>query len=796
MDTLRPLWRPATVCYLIALLAGTASAQPAGKLAGVIRDASGGVVPGVTVTVSGPALTGSRTVVTGAYGQFEIDQLPAGRYIVTTALGGFEPRTAAVDVDVGEAALDLVLAASSFSERVTVTATRTGTTDVQTTPIAITALTAGTIEQLGIQTVGDLAGFAPAVTVTPSGGGNALISIRGIGTNSFVAGADPSSTVYLDGVYLGRPAMAALEFLDVERVEILRGPQGTLYGRNSVGGAIHIITRPPPTSALEASARLVAGDYGKLRAEGAVGGPLIKNTVMGSVTFLRGSGSGFVRDLDHPDHALGSDDTWAGRGQIRLIFGTRSDLLLSSDYGRFDGIPLAYAKPIVAKPGFSFDNPTSPWAVRASHLASGTNVQQGGAAKLSVQLNATTVFTSLTAFRKSNYRYFVDADATELPVLTADVPDLQRQVSEELTVLQRTPKLTWIGGLFLFDDHNEGPVEVTAYPAGTQTRLFPRIDTHARAIFGQASYSVTTHLSLTGGVRYTHEHKDLDNTGGVYRLGTTILADPASFYDYVDRASSQAWTPKGSLDLQLFPGMFVYASATRGFKSGGFNTTARGVGKLFNPEFAWSYEGGLKRTMANDRVRVNTAVFHNRYRDLQVLSFIAPGVFDISNAGSATINGIEVEAAAAARRGVQLAASVSWLEATYDHYLARLAGGATLDAAGRRLSNAPAWSGSTSAAYDVAIGRAGTASLRGDLSWLGRVFFTPANDAIASQRAYGLVHLRAGFEPPGRRWEIAVYVRNAGNREYVTGVGDVPPTAIIARPGDPRRWGTEVTIRR
>jgi hypothetical protein len=169
---------------------------------------------------------------------------------------------------------------------------------------------------------------------------------------------------------------------------------------------------------------------------------------MGNFAFLRGTRKGFVTDLDHPDHSLGSEDTWAGRGQLRVVFGTHSELLLSGDYGRFDGIPLTYAKALVAKPGFSFDNPTSVWEVRTSHLTSGKNIQQGAAAKLAVRLNPTTTLNSLTAYRRSNYRFFIDADATELPVITSDVPDLQHQVSQELTLVQRTSKLTWIGGAF------------------------------------------------------------------------------------------------------------------------------------------------------------------------------------------------------------------------------------------------------------------------------------------------------------------------------------------------------------
>src|SRR5215471_5359980 len=323
-------------------------------IAGVVRDANGGVLPGVEVTVRGPAMF--RTAFTDDRGHYEFGGLPAGRYELKAALPGFEAAAREVVVDPSTPSIDFVLSLSPMSETMTITATRTGTTDVQTTPTAITVLTSDTIEQRGIRTVEGLAGVAPGVTMTQTPGGSGLVSIRGIGTNSFVAGADPSSTVYLDGVYLARPATTALDFMDVERVEVLRGPQGTLYGRNSVGGAIQIVTKQA-TNELEASARLSAGDRDRLRAEGMIGGPLIKDKLMGNVAVLRSMGSGFVKDLQHPDHSLGGEDTWAGRTQLRIVFSPRSELLISGDYGRFDGSPVTYVKAIQAKPGFTFDTP-------------------------------------------------------------------------------------------------------------------------------------------------------------------------------------------------------------------------------------------------------------------------------------------------------------------------------------------------------------------------------------------------------------------------------------------------------
>jgi iron complex outermembrane receptor protein len=671
---------------------------------------------------------------------------------------------------------------------------RPGEAEIQSTPIAITALSARAIEQLGARNIEGLAGFVPTLTISQHTG-LAEVTIRGIGSNAVFAGSDPSTTIHVDGTYLARPAMAFADFLDVERVEVLRGPQGTLYGRNSVGGTINIVTRQP-TNAREGRVRLTAGDYDTLRAEGAVSGPLVKDKVMASAAMLRSSRDGFVEDLDHPDRALGSEDTWAGRGQVRIVFSPHSQLLLSADGGRFAGVPLHWSKPIVAKPGAVFDSPASLWTVRTSELSSGRNIQEGASARLTIPVNGSTVLNSLTAWRASDDQFFVDSDATELSVSALRLSDKQHQISEEVTMVHQAPELTWVGGAFLFDEHDAGQIEVTTYPTATQTRPFATTDTRASALFGQSTLHVSGRLSMTAGVRYTDERKGIASTGGVYRLGTPVLATPASFYAFDDRATYHAWTPKAGVEVQASPDTFLYVSATRGFKSGGFNPTGNSPGRAFGPESAWSYESGVKQSMAQGRVRVNTAVFVNDYRDLQVQAFLRPGVIDISNAASATIKGVEVEAAATAWRRVQLASHIAWLDAVYDRYVAIGLGGITADAAGHRLNNAPKWSGSSSAVYALPAG-AGTVSMRGDVSWQSRVFFTPFNDAIETQQPYGLVHLRAGFEPRSRRWELALFARNVGGREYITGAAtNLALPAYNGRPGEPRHWGTEFTLRR
>ncbi len=773
--------------------------QPQVRLVGVVRDGTGAVLQGVSVTVAGDALPASRAVVTDDQGRYAFDSLSPGKYVVTTMAEGFEPRSVDVVVGASGATRDIELPLSSHTERVTVTATKTGSADIQSTPLAITALSGRTLDEMGANALFDLAGFLPAVTVT-EGAHQTQVKIRGIGTAAGPGSSDQSSTVHLDGVYLGRPAMAFMDFLDVERVEVLRGPQGTLYGRNSVGGTVNIVTRQPKNN-LETSARIRAGNFNALRADGAISGPLIKDKVMASFAFLRSLRDGFVKDLIHTDNSLGSEDTWAGRAQLRFVLGRRNEVLLSGDYAEREGVPLFFPKALVAKvQPPSFIIPESMWEVRASDPSSGRIAQQGLSAKLSVHLNETTTLNSLTAHRKSNSHLFFDPDATELRILTTEAGDHFRQVSEEVTIVQRTAKLRWIGGAYFYDDALYAPVELSQFPIGRdpiQIRPYATTDTQAWALFGEATYSLTKRVALTGGMRYSDERKHAHNTGGVYFRETSTLVNPASFYDFHDTASFDAWTPKVSVQVQAAPDTFIYLSATRGFKSGGFNPTANRIGLAYAPEFVWSYEGGFKRTMAGGRVRVNTAAFYSDYQDLQVQTLIQTGVFFVST-GSATIKGLEVETVAAAGRHLQFVGQFSWLDATFDRFLAVRPGTTTeVDVPGNHLTYVPEWAGSGSAVYQFAIGKVGTTSLRGDLSWQGRVFYSAFNELVESQGVYGLVHLRAAFEPSSKRWELALYARNLGDQPYVTGInsGAAFP-GYNGRPGEPRHWGTQFTIRR
>jgi iron complex outermembrane recepter protein len=755
-----------------------------------IYDQTGAPLPGVRLTIQGAAERGGHT---GAGGDFAFRGLPEGDYEISAGLSGFEPMRRAVRVQAGERVTVALTLRLAIVEEAMVTAGKAGERDIQTIPSAISALSNVELARLGTQTLGEAAALAPSVTFSQNTG-FAQLTIRGIGANVVNAGSDPSSAMYLDGVYLARPAMAFVQLVDLERIEVLRGPQGTLYGRNAVGGALNLISRAP-TNDFEASAAVTAGNFGELRAEARIGGPLDRDKVMGSVAFTRSVRDGYVRDLDHPDHPLGGNDVTAARAQLRVVFDRRTDLLLSSDVDHQGGTPLTFSKVIAAKPGFTFDNPTDLHDVRASALAWNRTLQYGASARLTMALTPSTTLVSLTAFRKLDFEFFVDADITELDLITTHQHEWQHQLSEEITLSHRQPGLTWVAGLFFLNEFDHQSFRVDQPSAGMQVRLDPIVDATSQAVFGQATVGLTSRLSATAGVRYTREEKEIDNAGGRYGLDLPEMAVPGSVYGYADSISHRAWTPRIGLEMNLPHDTLGYVSATRGFKSGGFNPSSTAAGRGYAPEWAWSYETGWKGALMGGRSRLAVSAFVMDYTNLQVQTPIGIGVFDIRNAAAATIRGIEVEHTSRIGRGIEAGGHLTWLDATYDRYIAVDNSGVTGDVAGNRLNNAPEWAGRLWIQWTGDIADSGRLSIAADATAQSTVFYTPFNDSIQRQDPYGLLGARVEYGPRNRRWSIAAYARNLTNTDYITASFGTVPTAFGGRPGLPRQFAVEFAAR-
>ena len=785
----RAAW-PVTA-LLAALLAAVpvAAAAPSGRIVGTVRDTNGAPLPEAEVTLRGAIERRTRS---DAEGAFTFLDLADGAYEVQATVAGRATARTAVRVADGRAPdVSLALLVRAF-DSVVVTATKAGEHDAQTLPMSLSVLSADELERLQATSVEDLAGRAPGVTFSQNTG-FAQLTIRGIGTNSVFTGSDPSSAVYVDGVYLARPAMVLSEFLDLERVEVVTGPLGLLYGRNALGGVVNVITKAP-TNELQAEARLGAGELGARRASGRLAGPIVDGRVLGSAAFLRGVRRGFVRDLDHPEHPLGGEDVTAGRAKLEVVLGPRSDLRLGADVTLQEGIPLFYSKVLEVKPGFTVDNPGDLREVRASTLAESRNLHKGASARFTHRLRGGATLTNLLAYRSLDYDLLIDSDITELELTATGLREIQHQWSNELTVSAGSTGLAWTGGLFLFADDDRQPSRVRLGGPGIVNAFETRVESRSGAVFGQATVALASRLRATAGLRYTRERKEVENSGGLYPEDDPGTALPDSAYAFRDALSNDAWSPRLALDVRLGHGVLAYAAATRGFKSGGFNISSREPGRAFAPEWAWSYEAGLKSTLAGGRARLNLAAFYTDYTNLQVLTTIRPGIADVSNAASATIRGAELEAAWRLGGALRVGGHLAWLDARYDEYVAVGVGGVTRDVAGHLLSNAPEWSGRVFVDWSAAAGRVGTLSLRADARFLSTVYFTPFNDAVQRQRPYGLID--ASLQLRRRGLAITAYARNLTAEDYVTGTFGAALPAIGGRPGEPRLFGLELTLRK
>jgi iron complex outermembrane recepter protein len=780
---------------LVMTLAVPASAQTPrdGQVAGSVSDQTGGALVGVAVTVRGADV---RELFTDAEGRFAFPDLRPGEYELTAALPGFESSRRAIRVQPGDTVTVSLTLVVAVLEQAVVTAGKAGATDVQSMPSAISAVSSDELTRLAIRTVDQAAALAPSVTFTQNSSYGQL-SIRGIGTNAVNAGADPSSAMYLDGVYLARPAMLFTDFLDVERIEVLRGPQGTLYGRNAVGGALNLISKGP-SNEFDASARVTAGNLDELRAEARVSGALRRDKVMASLAFVRGRRDGYVRDLNHPEHPLGGDDLTGARAQLRLVLTPRTDLLMSADLAQQDGTLLTFNKILQVKPGFTVDNPSDLREVRTSTPAS-SGLRQGGATvRMTSALTASTTLVSLTAFRQLDNEFIADADISELDILSTHNHERQHQFSEEVTVSHRQPKLTWVSGVFFFKEADHQPIWVDQPQAATQVQLDPRVDSTSGALFGETTFALSSRLTGILGLRYTREAKDIDNAGGLYRFDAPMTASmpvPGAVYAYSDSIAHTASTPKLGVEVNFSPRVMTYVTATRGFKSGGFNLSSTQPGRGYAPEWAWSYEGGLKAGLLNGRARVNVAAFHMDYTNLQVQTPIGIGVFDIRNAAAATIRGVEVEVKSRIGHGVDAGGHVAWLDATYDRYTAVGIGGVTRDVAGNRLNNAPEWSGRVWAEWTGHVGSR-RLTMTADATGQSTAFYTPFNDAIQRQLPYGLVGARAEYGRSDGRWSINAYGRNLTNTDYIMATFATSPVAFGGRPGSSRQVGIQLIVRR
>jgi iron complex outermembrane receptor protein len=683
-------------------------------------------------------------------------------------------------------------------EEIVVTGNKTGAAFLQSVPIAITAVSTEALENTGASSLRDMTTLAPSLQVTDTGG-SAQIFLRGVGTNLILPGSDPSTTMHIDGVYISRPFSLFSQFIDVERIEVLRGPQGTQYGRNSVGGTVSIITREP-TDRLEGKIQASVGNYNARRVAGVVSGPL-SETFSGTFSGFYAKRDGRIENPYPGVEDFDSLDTHGVRGKLRFAPNDQLTLTLAADYAIDTGVPApaialfrkraSYTTP----PNAAFDESLigEPYKVKSELKHNSEFDQKGLMLTADYGLTEEVSLKSITAYRKDSYATNIDTDGTELALRYARTGEEHDQFSQELQTVYSGDGMEGVLGAFYFEEESQlnptgrwRPVDVYIPPSNAGLLLSPENHTDpAWGVFAQGTMDLTDEWALTAGLRYSKETKTIDQSGAAVRL-SPYLQVPFAFKDKI---TFDDWTPMARLTYTLSPDVMFYLSASKGSKSGGFNASERVAGREFDPETLTAYEFGMKSTLLDQRLRLNTTVYHYDYEDLQVQT-IVPGPFIVvANAATATIDGVEVEFEAALTDGLRVGGYVNYFHGTYGDYIA-VVDNRSVDVDGEGLTQAPSWKGSLNVNYEYPLSIGGSLFAYSDVTWQDTVYFVP--DHSLKQSPYSLVNARLGYKSPNDEWQVATFVRNAFDEEYYTSGDTTPQPGYGGRPGIPRTYGVEV----
>ncbi|WP_159931115.1 TonB-dependent receptor [Oceanicoccus sp. KOV_DT_Chl] len=689
----------------------------------------------------------------------------------------------------------LSVSADTQLEEITVTAQKREQ-GLQDVPIALSAFQSEFIEGVGAELIDDLARFTPALTTQASTQGEPNIYIRGIGSNDFGVGGDISVGVFIDDIYVGRISGAISDLADAERVEILKGPQGTLFGRNTIGGAISITTKKPGQETA-GKVKVETGSYNKKRVDASIEG-----AVTDSVT-MRLSGLYNRRDgWKHNDF----DNTDVEDENNR---GLRWTTVFNNDAG-FDAMfKLNYDKIDVISRGPQSTNPL--YANGDFYDDINSDLGDNGLEKRSLYDASVHLgwdwgdyeFQSITGVRDTDYKSRKDTtgSGSRDARLRTNIFVDARQYSQEFRLnFDDGGDLFWFLGTSIFyedveqDSLLESTNETVKYVIqDRQPAIFPFIavdfpdgvdyyeylenagEYYSYAVYGDATWKFTEDWELTFGLRYTLDEKEhmVDSRGpepdklvffGTENFPGVVYQDlPVDEND----ESWDAWTPRLVLRWNQSDSNMFYGSIAKGFKSGGFNSFA--PGNPFDPEFVWSYELGNKSSWLDNRLQLNAALFYYDYEDLQVNN-IEGAVVVLRNAGEAQGQGFEFDANWLISENWQLMLSGNYLDTEFKEFVAAIDNVAT-DLAGDQMPLAPELQFSATLMYDTMLNSGASVDARLSYSWSDDYYFSVSNTPDEYQDAFGTVDARIAWTDASSHWTVAVFGQNLTDEEYLVDAG-------------------------
>ncbi|MFV0478677.1 MAG: TonB-dependent receptor [Parahaliea sp.] len=668
-------------------------------------------------------------------------------------------------------------AAALMLEEVVVTA-RKRTENLQDVPIAVSAFSADELSIKGIDDVTDLQYSLPNTTLQVSRGTNSTLTayIRGIGQQDPLWGFEPGVGIYIDDVYIARPQGAVLDVLDVENIEVLRGPQGTLYGKNTIGGALKYTTRRAsnePTLELEGS----LGNYSRRDFKVAGSMPLIEDKL-----FISGGAAVLVRDGFGEFRNTGADnyDKDVTTGHIKLEWRPGDDLsvVLSADKTRDEsnakgGYRLTPSLLSGQQPhGSVYDSDTS--------LSTHNRVEtEGVALHVAWDINEQWQLKSITAYREGNTETPIDFDSTA--IASVDVPATydDDQATQEFQLNYSGDRFNAVGGLYYYQGSACGVFDLVLGVYNTTVENGGCVDTDSYSAYFQGSYDLTEALSISLGGRYTRDKKEASVYRNVYQgirypdSGGGLLYQVQS--DFNDDDSWDEFTPHIGAQYAINDRVMVYASYTSGFKSGGYDMRANILvnpdgDEPFDPETVDAYEIGIKSTLWNQRLRLNAATFFNDYTDMQVTVQRAVGDRDFAsqvlNAGSSEMKGFELEAVAMLNESLSINATFGYIDAEFTElnwYDPNAQ--ATVDVSDMWVvSNTPEYVYNIGFEYRFDIAGWSTfllasAAYRDDV----HIFELPS---ALDENSYTLYNASVVMRSSDERWTLALHGKNLGDEEY------------------------------
>jgi len=657
-------------------------------------------------------------------------------------------------------------------------------TDIQKLPVSVTAVSEDTIEQAGLRTVSDAAIYAPNAFFTEFTARKlSNARFRGIGASP----ANPAITTYIDGVPQLNANSSNVDLLDVAQIEIVRGPQSALFGRNTLGGLVNVISRRPAFSKWTGDLSLPFGNYSFWDLRGQASGALIPDTLSAGAAFSISDRNGFtVNDLNGND--LDSRSAFSGKGQ--LLWKPASEwearVIVNGERARDGDYALSDLEGLRSLPHHVFRD----FEGFTHRNLFGTTIQTERKGPLNI--------STTTGFVRWTTEDSTDLDYSVAPLATRDNAEKDFQFTQEVRVASTTPRklpndatLRWQAGAFLFTqnyqqdavNHLAAGVVPGVPVALNQYSPVSELDDFGFGIFGQGTVALSDKLDVIGGARIDYENKKAD---------LKSFYDPAIAPPTVVNAKESFgnFSPQVSVMYRFQPQHSVYATLARGFKAGGFNPASPAGAESYDEEQTWNLEGGVKTMWLNGRVAVNAAAFYIDWNNLQlnVSNPLVPAQIYIANVGSASSGGLEVEATAKAAPGVDVFGALGYTHARFGGDSVSLG----QDISGRKVPNAPDYTASMGVQYGRALTPAATVYGRAELVVYGAFSYDETNKQ--GQDAFSLTNLRAGVR--GKRFFGEGWIRNAFDTKYIPVALPLifAQSGYIGESGPPRTFGLSVGV--